>query len=44
MRQCDSSPLFHGTTVLAVKHKGHMAIGADGQVTFDDTVMKGYCG
>jgi ATP-dependent HslUV protease subunit HslV len=29
------------TTVLAVKHKGRTAIGADGQVTFDETVMKG---
>jgi len=28
------------TTVLAVRFKGKSAIGADGQVTFDDTVMK----
>ncbi len=29
------------TTVLAVRHKGKSAIGADGQVTFDETVIKG---
>ncbi len=28
------------TTVLAVRHKGKTAICADGQVTFDDTIMK----
>lgn len=28
------------TTVLAVRYKGKTAIGADGQVTFDDTVIK----
>jgi ATP-dependent HslUV protease, peptidase subunit HslV len=29
------------TTVLAVRHKGKTAIGADGQVSFDETIMKG---
>ncbi len=29
------------TTVLAVRYKGKCAIGADGQVTFDDTIIKG---
>ncbi|MBZ0263790.1 ATP-dependent protease subunit HslV [bacterium] len=32
---------MRSTTVLAVRHKGKSAIGADGQVTFDDTVLKG---
>jgi ATP-dependent HslUV protease subunit HslV len=29
------------TTVLAVKHKGHVAIGADGQATMNNYVAKG---
>jgi len=32
---------FHGTTVVAVRRDGIAAIGADGQVTLGDTVMKG---
>lgn len=32
---------FHGTTVLAVRKNGKVALGADGQVTMGDTVMKG---
>jgi ATP-dependent HslUV protease subunit HslV len=31
---------MHGTTVLAVSRAGKVAMGADGQVTFDDTVVK----
>lgn len=31
---------FHGTTILAVRHKGRVAVVGDGQVTFDVTVMK----
>ncbi len=31
---------LRSTTVLAVRYKGKCAIGADGQVTFDDTVIK----
>ncbi len=31
---------FHSTTVIAVLHKGKLAIGGDGQVTFGDTVLK----
>ena len=31
---------YHATTVLAVKADGEVAMGADGQVTFDDTVVK----
>jgi ATP-dependent HslUV protease subunit HslV len=31
---------FHGTTILAVRHKGATAIGGDGQVTMGATVVK----
>ncbi len=30
----------HGTTILAVRHKGGVALGGDGQVTLGNTVMK----
>lgn len=41
MKSSDGMPARRrSTTVLAVRHKGQCAIGADGQVTFDDTVMK----
>lgn len=32
---------MHGTTVLAVRRKGQVVVGADGQVTLGNTVMKG---
>ena len=32
---------FRSTTILAVNHKGAVAIGGDGQVTLGNTVMKG---
>lgn len=32
--------MFHGTTILAVRHKGKVALGGDGQVTFNQTIMK----
>lgn len=32
--------MFHGTTVLSVRHNGSVAIGGDGQVTISDTVVK----
>lgn len=32
--------MFKATTILGLKHKGVVAIGGDGQVTFSDTVMK----
>lgn len=32
---------LHGTTVLAVRTNGQVAMGGDGQVTMGDTVMKG---
>ena len=31
---------FHGTTIIAVRRDGRVAIGGDGQVTIGDTVMK----
>lgn len=31
---------WRSTTILAVRHEGHVAIGGDGQVTHGDTVMK----
>ncbi|MFQ5514326.1 MAG: ATP-dependent protease subunit HslV [Myxococcota bacterium] len=30
----------HGTTVIAVRRDGHVALAGDGQVTFGDTIMK----
>jgi len=32
--------MFKGTTILAVRNKGKVAIGGDGQVTFENIVMK----
>jgi len=31
----------HGTTIVAVRRDGHVALGGDGQVTLGNTVMKG---
>ena len=31
---------FHGTTILAVRGKGHMVVAGDGQVTLNNTVVK----
>ncbi len=31
---------FHGTTILAVRHKGKVAVAGDGQVTLNETVIK----
>jgi ATP-dependent HslUV protease subunit HslV len=33
-------PVFHATTILAVRRDGRVAIGGDGQVSVGDTVMK----
>ncbi len=33
---------IHATTVVAVKHNGHIAIGADGQATMGNTVAKSH--
>ncbi len=31
---------FHGTTILAVRHNGALVMAGDGQVTFNNTVVK----
>ncbi|MBU1182678.1 MAG: HslU--HslV peptidase proteolytic subunit, partial [Proteobacteria bacterium] len=31
---------FHGTTILAVRHRGKVAVAGDGQVTMNNTVVK----
>ncbi|MEZ6125414.1 MAG: ATP-dependent protease subunit HslV [Planctomycetaceae bacterium] len=33
-------PVWRATTVLAVRHKGEVVLGADGQVTLGSTIMK----
>ncbi|MGD8276681.1 MAG: ATP-dependent protease subunit HslV [Gemmatimonadota bacterium] len=37
MKQGDG---FHGTTIVAVRRNGRVALGGDGQVTMGDTVVK----
>jgi len=37
----DSIPVFHATTILAVRRNGQTAVAGDGQVTLGNTVMKG---
>jgi ATP-dependent HslUV protease, peptidase subunit HslV len=32
---------FHGTTILSVRHGPQVALGGDGQVTLDKTIIKG---
>jgi len=32
--------MFHGTTILSVRHNGVVALGGDGQVTLKDSVVK----
>lgn len=32
---------LHGTTILAVRRNGHVAVGGDGQVSLGNTIMKG---
>ena len=31
---------LHGTTILAVRHKGKVAVAGDGQVTLNNIVVK----
>jgi len=31
---------FHGTTIIAVRREGRLAVGGDGQVTMGNTIMK----
>jgi ATP-dependent HslUV protease subunit HslV len=33
---------YHGTTILAVRKNGRLALGGDGQVSIGDTVMKAF--
>jgi ATP-dependent HslUV protease subunit HslV len=40
MRRSGQHEQVHATTILAVRHKDHMAIGGDGQVTLGAVVMK----
>jgi len=35
-----TTPSFHGTTIISVRHKGKVAVAGDGQVTLGQTVMK----
>ncbi|MEQ9315209.1 MAG: ATP-dependent protease subunit HslV [Henriciella sp.] len=37
----DKSPLWHGTTILAVRTEDHVVLLSDGQVSMGQTVMKG---
>jgi len=36
-----SHPVWHGTTILAVRKNGKVVVGGDGQVSLGDTVIKG---
>ena len=36
----EQSPVFHATTILAVRRNGQIAIGGDGQVSMGQTVAK----
>ncbi|MEP3481883.1 MAG: ATP-dependent protease subunit HslV [Fuerstiella sp.] len=35
-----SKPIWRATTVLAVRHRDKLVLGADGQVTYGNTIMK----
>jgi len=37
---CYMAAMLHGTTILCVRRDGKVALGGDGQVTLDKTVMK----
>ena len=39
-RRADQIMTFHGTTILAVRKDGRVALGGDGQVSIGDTVVK----
>jgi ATP-dependent HslUV protease, peptidase subunit HslV len=32
--------MFHGTTIISVRCRGEVAVGGDGQVTIENTIMK----
>ncbi|MBI4160956.1 MAG: ATP-dependent protease subunit HslV [Acidobacteria bacterium] len=35
-----TTPRFHGTTIVAVRHRDEVAMAGDGQVTLQQTIMK----
>ena len=37
-----SEPVFHGTTILAVRRGGHLVFCGDGQVSLGNSIMKGH--
>lgn len=39
-RENQDRPQWRSTTVLAVRHNGRVVVGADGQVTYGNTIMK----
>ena len=39
-RSNNSDQRWRSTTVLSVRHEGEVVLGADGQVTYGDTIMK----
>jgi len=41
MLSLTQSQPFRGTTILAVRRQGRVAVGGDGQVSFGDTILKG---
>jgi ATP-dependent HslUV protease, peptidase subunit HslV len=41
MPQPDRNAQTHSTTILTVRHNGTVAIGGDGQVTYNNTILKG---
>ncbi len=41
MPQPDLKAQTHSTTILTVRHRGKVAIGGDGQVTYNNTILKG---
>ena len=40
MSSAETSPVWHGTTILTVRKNGIVAIGGDGQVSIGQTIMK----
>ena len=40
MSSAETSPVWHGTTILTVRKNGTVAIGGDGQVSIGQTIMK----
>jgi ATP-dependent HslUV protease subunit HslV len=40
MSSAETSPVWHGTTILTVRKNGIVAIGGDGQVSVGQTIMK----